>query len=238
LELFAPSALNGRMDMPKILKSSTIIKNADDPEILADNVVKLAPRLASISLRVAQTCGTQRGINDALKSNGGDGESNDILNLICRDAMNANVVRICAILEREQNVVSFQSIYKSLKNQKVKDILVQRLKASSPSFYSDLIDNDATKGFSSFQEAYKSIFPPSDIYKRLSHFRNYYLAHIDENKAPTQITYDELDFMCKQIVKMGCALATFALTTTALHEDDIKTYAKRTEHMMVKAVKA
>jgi hypothetical protein len=208
----------------------------DDPEALADHVTKLSPRLASISLRVARTCGLQRGANNTLKLNRSDAESQEIVELIHRDAMATNVVRICALLEREQNVVSFQSVYKNLKNQKVKEILIQRQKASVSNLYSDMVCSSAIRGFDDFAKAYKSIFPPSTVFKRLCHFRNYYLAHIDKNASPTQITYDELDFVCNQILAMGRALEGFAPTQTVLYENDIETYAQRTEQMMVKAM--
>lgn len=208
------------------------------PEDIADKIQELAPRLVVIAQRLAQPNGMQRGANNALKiQKDGMPEAQSITQLLHRDAMQTAVIRACALLEQEGLIVSFARIYHLLKDERVGNILIARQIAASDRDIVQMVEHNAIKGLSDFHDVYRSIVgDDTRLFVRLFHMRNYYLAHIDEEDAPTSINYSELDFICEQMVRMAVAVTSLASNKALIYDDEIKIYSERAEKTMLRAL--
>lgn len=210
------------------------------PSDLVEQIHRMAPTLALVSLRLAWTHGIQRGANKALlESESENTSARDIVANFHREAMGMTAIRLCALLERGDKIVSYQTIYQRLKIPEVIELLVAHEKArAAPHNIEDMAEAAARKGFKSFSTAYKKIFESqTDLYGRLCHFRNRGLAHITEEKISKFIKYNEVHSIVQKVMIMANSMATFApIGDVLLHEDEVEEYEERSRRTMMKAM--
>lgn len=210
------------------------------PDEITKQIHRMSPRLALISLRLAWTHGIQRGANRALlESNHDNGSARDIVANFHREAMGMTAIRLCALLQRGNKIVSYQAIYQRLKIPEVVELLVAHEKARAvPYNIEEMAEAAARKGIQDFSTAYKEIFESqTDLYGRLCHFRNRGLAHITEEQMSKFIKYSEVHAIVQNVMTMANSMATFAPTGDVLHhEDEVEEYEERTCRTMLRAM--
>lgn len=204
----------------------------------ADQVCRIAPRLAIVSFRVAISYGLHVGANNALLASKNSNHMNrEIVAAYRLDATAMTVIRLCALLDRGDKIVSYQTLYTLLKSPDVIEDLVARMKEATAGFLADRAEADARKSIVAFEEAYRAIFvTPSNLHGRLMHFRNLGLAHLSEDQLTKRITYAELGLLVGKVMEMTNALANFAPTEVPFHGDEAEEYGNQAEQLMMAAL--
>jgi hypothetical protein len=88
------------------------------------------------------------------------------------------VIRLALLLDADQNVVSFQSVYRHFTRPKVTDALIRRVCASTRNSF--LFQNRTGRNIRSSVERFLDTYRAMawDLHGRLMHFRNLGVAHL------------------------------------------------------------
>jgi hypothetical protein len=204
----------------------------------ADRIHRIAPRLAKVSVHVAISYGLHAGANKALlASKTSNHAKREIVEAYRAETAMMTVVRLCALLDREDKNVSYQRVHDLLKLPDVVEDLVARVKRATVGFLSEQVEFKSRQGIADFGQAYSAIFnSPPGLHGRLVHFRNHGVAHLSETELTKRITHDELGFLVGKVMEMTNALGKFAPTEVVFHGDEAEEYADQAEELMMAAL--
>lgn len=196
--------------------------NMNDVALRADVdfILKGAPRLAKLAAMAGVSFGLGEGANRALKLSPRkpDMRSDDWEQAVLgyRDGtLMMAVIRVALLLDADDRVVSFQTIYHRLKNKDVQNVLIERVHGTDFADHLPLDETPATI-LQRFLTHYASI--DWKIHGRLTHFRNFGVAHLLETPLSEFITHDELKELVSVITKLADELVALCRTTFVLIE--------------------
>jgi hypothetical protein len=134
------------------------------------------------------------------------------------------VVRVALLLDSDPQCVSFQTVYHRLKRQEVQEALIQRVFGESESIEA-LLGTGPRSIIANFLSHYASI--DWSIHGRLTHFRNFGVAHLLTEPLRKSINYDELKLMANIISKLGDELVALCRTSFVSIEGMLSDWSDR-----------
>lgn len=135
------------------------------------------------------------------------------------------VVRICALLDRDERVISYQSVYRCLERDEITDALVRRL-CDDPPFH---VEDDVRRSINHFLRVYRAI--DWKLHGRLINLRNFGIAHLCSGRSMGEITLDELGNIVRVVKDLAECLSPFRTDVPFVHEDEIADRVKRATMM-------
>lgn len=106
-----------------------------DPKSVAESIRTMAPRLALVTFRVAISHGLYVGANNALLSSRiQHNHFHEIAAGYRQDAAAMTALRLCALLDRGKNIVSYQTVHDKLKAAGVAQELTAHMKAGRSAY--------------------------------------------------------------------------------------------------------
>lgn len=159
----------------------------------ADFIILAAPRLAAIATLASMSFGLGDGVNEAIRKAQGNsrylqGWHQAALGFQDGTLMMA-AVRTCILLDSDEKTVSFQGVYKRLKEPETQRALIQKVYGEFEEFQS-MFGSSPTQMVADFLSIYREI--DWNIHSRLVHFRNFGVVHLLDRKNWKSINYDEL----------------------------------------------
>jgi hypothetical protein len=178
-------------------------------------ILQNAGRLITVATRCAWSFGAMDGLNDILQSpTDPQGDWRQPLSVLHRDALLMAALRVEVLLDADSSVVSFQTVYHSLKEQAVQAELLMAIEAErGPDVFSparpELIEQ--------YLRTYREI--DWKAHGRLKHFRNFDIAHLLPDPRSKSVTIAELRTMVEIVSRLAGTLQRLVQTNTAFHDD-------------------
>jgi hypothetical protein len=186
-----------------------------------------APRLMKVAGATAISFALWDGVNRALLETNTNTDRREIASGYRGDCAFTAVSRLSLLLDRDQKVVSFQTLYAKLRSETVVTLLLKRL--DEDEFSTSRTAELAKDAVQLFLQTYRSI-DWRDLHGRLVHFRNRGVAHLTPQKIEKRVTYAELKTLSLAVAIMGECMEPFAKGEIPLREDQIKEYNRSTQH--------
>jgi hypothetical protein len=183
-------------------------------------ILNNAHRLITVATRCVFSFGSGDGLNDLLVTpNDSDGDWRKPLSVLHRDAFLMAALRVSILLDRDDQMLSFQSVHRLLKDPRVVTALLQALEERHgldilPPSRTDLIDE--------FRQIYGEI--DWKMHGRLVHLRNRGIAHLMPEEMIKSVTFAELRTMVEIICRLTANLQHLCQTQTAFRPDILDEY--------------
>jgi hypothetical protein len=178
-------------------------------------ILQNASRLITVATRCAWSFGAADGLNDLLQSPTDlQGDWRQPLSVLHRDAMLMAALRVEVLLDADSSVVSFQTVYHGLKEPAVQVDLLEAIEAKrGPDVFSparpELIEQ--------YLRTYREI--DWNAHGRLTHFRNFDIAHLLRDPRSKSVTIAELRMMVGIVSRLAGTLQHLVQTDTAFRDD-------------------
>jgi hypothetical protein len=193
-----------------------LVPNNPDVEFILGN----AERLINVATVCVISFGLADGVNEAVIAS--PDESHDWKQAAAGfrgDNQMMAAVRTALLLDRDEDNVSFQTVYHRLKHPAVRSGLLQVLEDRHGDDYflpsrSDLIDE--------FLVVYSKI--DWKVHGRLTHFRNFGIAHLTPDKMSKSVTFGELRTLVGIVGLLAATLQHLCQTQTAFRTDMLNEY--------------
>jgi hypothetical protein len=187
-----------------------------DPRV--DFVFANASRLIVVATRCAWSFGAAEGLNDVLVSRPDQqGEWRQPVSVLQRDALLMAALRVSLLLDADPKVVSFQTVYHSLKETAVQAALLQALDAKRGP---DVVTPTRAALIGTYLKTYGEI--DWNVYGRLVHFRNLGIAHLTLDQLTKSVTFAELRTMVEVVTRLASTMQHLLQTETAFHDNMVE----------------
>jgi hypothetical protein len=194
----------------------------------ADFILTNADRLITVTIRCVVSFGAANGLNDFLLADRKDQHEDWREAVWCfqRDGLVMAALRAAILLDPNERVLSFESVYRRLEKPDVQAALLQTLEDRHGP---DVIPPSRAELVDEFRETFRKI--DLDAYRRLRHFRNRGIAHLTPEKMLKSVTLDELRTLVAIISRLATTLQHLCQVQSAFHPEMLHEYrelAKRT----------
>jgi hypothetical protein len=182
-----------------------------------------AERLVTVATRCAFLFGAADGLNDLLlASHDPDGDWRQPIAVLHRNAFMMAAMRVCILLDRDDQMVSFQALHRVLKDASTVASLLQALEDRHGS---DVFQPSRTELIEDFRRTYNEI--DWKVHGRLVHFRNRGIAHLTLEEMKKSVTIAELRALVDIVGWLTATLQHLCQTPTAFHADLLEEYRDR-----------
>lgn len=189
-----------------------------------DEILAMLPRILKVTYRTIWSFGLHAGVNSVML----DTPNNQhfirhIMEGYRSDAALMTVTRLFALLDSNKgnDVVSYQAIYRRLKEPEVAEALVGRNLSIPDPIFPERQEKAARDAIAGFLAAYQDI-DWKGAFRRLHHFRNFGVAHLLTGEVSKSITYDELETMVRLIARMAEEISFFSQDILSPREYEIE----------------
>ena len=136
-------------------------------------------------------------------------------------------LRVCILLDRDGQMVSFQAFHRALKNASTVELLLQALEDRHGS---DVFKPSRTELIEEFRWTYNEI--DWRVHARLVHLRNRGIAHLTLEEMKKSVTIAGLRVLVGIVGRLTATLQNLCQTPTAFHADLLEEYRDRTRRAM------
>jgi hypothetical protein len=207
--------------------SSKIPANPDAEFILIN-----AERLITVAIRCVFSFGSADGLNDLLLTRDDQkGDWRKPLWVLHRDALLMAALRLSILLDRDDRVLSFQSVHRLLQDPGVVTALLQTLEDRHGS---DVLPPSRTELIKEFRQIYGEI--DWKMHGRLVNLRNQGIAHLTPEEMTRSVTLDELRTMVELMSRLTANLQHLCQTQTAFRLDILNEYRELARNTMTRAL--
>jgi hypothetical protein len=187
-----------------------------------------ADRLITVASRCLFSFGSGDGLNDLLLlPDDPHGEWRQPIAVLHRDALMMAALRVSILLDRDDQMVSFQAVHRLLKDPNVVAGLLQVLEDRHGS---DIFPPSRTKLIEEFRQTYGEI--DWKVHGRLVHLRNLGIAHLTPEEVTKSVTIAELRALVQIISRLTANLQHLCQTQTAFRPGMLNEY----RHLAQKAM--
>jgi len=146
--------------------------------------------------------GSGDGLNDLLLlPDDPHGEWRQPIAVLHRDALMMAALRVSILLDRDDQMVSFQAVHRLLKDPKVVTSLLQMLEDRHGS---DVLPPSRTELIEEFRQTYRKI--DWKVHGRLVHLRNRGIAHLTPEEMKNSVTMSELRTLVEIVSRLTATL--------------------------------
>lgn len=145
------------------------------------------------------------------------------------------VIRLSLLLDADQRVISFQSVYKHLTRPKVVDALIRRVCAETPNsfLFPSRTGHNIRSSVERFLDTYRAI-DWRDRQGRLTHFRNRGVAHLTIEAVENYIKYEELHSLTLSTTALADCREPFLLDgDVPFREEQIQEYSDQATKILL-----
>lgn len=205
--------------------------NADDA---VAHVLSGAPRLATVTNLTVISFSFLDGAKTAMiNAPNVTEEVREVWDGYCIASEHMTVVRVHALLDRDDRMVTYQTVHRCLKRPEVLDALVQRM-CDDP-LQSRHIEDDVRYSINQFCSVYGTI--NWELHGRLTHLRNQGIAHLSRGHQVKTITQDELRGLVLLVKNLAECLSPFRPSVPSVREDEITDRVNRATMMWQTALR-
>jgi hypothetical protein len=215
------------------MSESNSFGNTDDAVAF---VLSGAPRLATVTNLAAISFSFLEGAKQALSviiGNASD-EVREVGDDYCIACEHMTVVRVHALLDRDDRTVSYQTVHKRLMFPEAVEALVRRM-CDDP-FQSRNIEDDVRGAISQFCRVYGTI--NWELHGRLSNFRNQGIAHLGRRRPSQLVSHDELRGLVRLVQDLADCLSPFRSNVPPVRDEEITERVKRATMIWQRALLA
>jgi hypothetical protein len=170
-------------------------------------ILSNAKRLITVASRCVFSFGTGDGLNDLLLlPDDPHGDWRQPLAVLHRDVLMMAALRVSILLDRDDQMVSFQGIHRAFKDP---DVVTDLLQSLEDRHGTDVLPPSRTALIEEFRQTYATI--DWKVHGRLVHFRNLGIAHLTPEEMKKSITMAELRTL------VGIVGIVSSLTATLQH---------------------
>ncbi|MBV9627405.1 MAG: hypothetical protein JO230_04830 [Xanthobacteraceae bacterium] len=176
---------------------------ADDKA--AKQVLAAAPALVKITAETAFSWALWEGANRAtMKTEKLSEQTRQIASGYRNSCTLALVVRLSLLLDSDQRVISFQSVYRYLERPEVTTALIRRVCADDPMshVFQGRKDRTVRASVDRYLRKYRAI-DWKDLHGRLVHFRNVAIAHLTPQQVKRHVQYRELRSLVRSVIALS-----------------------------------
>ncbi|MET3997915.1 hypothetical protein ABIB94_009413 [Bradyrhizobium sp. JR7.2] len=159
----------------------------------AEFIIQAAPRLSSIATLASMSFGLGEGASEAIRHAQGNAKYPQEWHQAALGFQDGTlmmaVVRTCILLDSDEKTVSFQGVYKRLKEPETQRALIQKVFGEYEEFQS-MFGSSPTQMVADFLSIYQEI--DWGIHSTLIHFRNFGVVHLLDRKNWKSIKYGEM----------------------------------------------
>jgi hypothetical protein len=140
--------------------------------------------------------------------------------------------RLALLLDSDERMISFQTVYRHLKRPNVTEALIRRICAETrlPTSVARTANN-IRESVARFFESYQAL-DWNDLHGRLTHFRNRGVAHLTPQEVEKRVTYDELRKLALSVTDLAECLEPFLPDDVVpVREEQITEYSDRALQM-------
>jgi hypothetical protein len=195
----------------------------------AEYIVAHADRLITVATRCVFSFGSADGLNDLLLTpDDPHGDWRQPVSVLHRDALVMAALRVSILLDRDDQMLSFQAIHRLLKDPKVVAALLQALEDRHGS-------DDFLPSRTDLIEEFRQIYGEIDwkMHGRLVHLRNRGIAHLTPEEMTKSVTFAELRTMVEIMSRLTANLQHLCQTKTAFRPAILDEYREMARKAMV-----
>jgi hypothetical protein len=186
-----------------------------------------ADRLITVATRCAWSFGSGDGLNDLLlKPDDPHGEWRQPVSVLHRDALMMVALRVSMLLDRDEQMLSFQAVHRLLKDPGVVAALLQALEDRHGP---DVLEPSRTELIEEFRTIYSEI--DWRVHGRLVHLRNLGIAHLTLEEMTKSISFAELRTLVEIVSRLAANLQHLCETQTAFRTDILDEYRRMTRRL-------
>jgi len=213
------------------IKSARVERSASrqmsDTGTQAAFILDNAERVITLATRCVFSFGSADGLNDLLLNPDDQaGDWRQPVAVLHRDALMMAALRTCILLDRDEQMVSFQAVHRRLKEP---DVVASLLQALEERKGFDSLPPSRTELIEEFRQTYGEI--DWKVHGRLTHFRNRGITHLTPEEMTTSVTMAELRTLIQIVSRLTATMQHLCQTQTAFRADLLAEYrdrAKRT----------
>jgi hypothetical protein len=196
----------------------------------AEFILNNADRLITVATRCVFSFGSGDGLNDLLLTpDDPDGDWRKPLSVLHSDALMMAALRVSILLDRDDQMLSFQSVHRLLKDPSVVAALLQALEDGHGP---DVLLPSRTDLIEEFRQIYGEI--DWKMHGRLVHLRNRGIAHLTPEEMTKSVTFAELRTMVEIMSRLTANLQHLCQTQTAFRPDILDEYRKLARKTMIR----
>jgi hypothetical protein len=191
-----------------------------------------ADRLITVASRCVFSFGSGDGLNDLLLlPDDPHGEWRQPIAVLHRDALMMAALRVSILLDRDDQMVSFQAVHRRLKDPKVVTGLLQMLEDRHGS---DVLPPSRTELIEEFRQTYQQI--DWKVHGRLVHLRNRGIAHLTPEEMKKSVTMSELRTLVEIVSRLTAILQHLCQSQMAFNAHMLEEYRDLAKNVIGKSV--
>jgi hypothetical protein len=196
----------------------------------AEYILAHAHRLITVAARCAFSFGSADGLNDLLLvQDDPHGDWRQPVAVLHRDGLMMAVLRVSILLDRDDQMLSFQSVNRLLKDP---DVVAALLLALEGRRGPDVFQPSRTALIEEWRKIYSEI--DWKVHGRLVHLRNLGIAHLTPEEMTKSVTMDETRALVGIVSRLMVTLQRLCQTETAFRIDISDEYRKMARKTMVR----
>lgn len=191
-----------------------------------------ADRLITVASRCVFSFGSGDGLNDLLLlPDDPHGEWRQPIAVLHRDALMMAALRVSILLDRDDQMVSFQAVHRLLKDPNVVTGLLQTLEDRHGS---DVLPPSRTELIEEFRQTYRKI--NWKVHSRLVHLRNRGIAHLTPEEMKKSVTMSELRTLVEIVSRLTAILQHLCQSQMAFNAHMLEEYRDLAKNVIGKSV--
>jgi len=191
-----------------------------------------ADRLITVASRCVFSFGSGNGLNDLLLlPDDPHGEWRQPVAVLHRDAIMMAALRVSILLDRDDQMVSFQAVHRLLKDPTVVTGLLQTLEDRHGL---DVLSPSRTELIEEFRQTYQRI--DWKAHGRLVHLRNRGIAHLTPEEMKKSVTMSELRTLVEIVSRLTATLQHLCQSQMAFNAHMLEEYRDLTRNVIGKSV--
>jgi hypothetical protein len=197
----------------------------------AEYILAHADRLITVAARCAFSSGSADGLNDLLLMHDDPhGEWRQPVAVLHRDGIMMTVLRVSILLDRDDQMLSFQAVNRFLKDP---DVVAALLLALEGRRGPDVFEPSRTALIEEWRKIYGEI--DWNVHGRLVHLRNRGIAHLTPEELTKSVTMAEIRTLVGIVSRLTATLQHLCQTETAFRTDISDEYRKLARETMMRA---
>src|SRR5258706_2088983 len=191
-----------------------------------------ASRLITVASRCVFSFGSGDGLNDLLLlPDDPHGEWRQPIAVLHRDAFMMAALRVWILLDRDDQMVSFQAVHRLSKDPSVVTSLLQMLEDRHGS---DVLPPSRTELIEEFRQTYRKI--DWKVHGRLVHLRNRGIAHLTPEEMKKSVTMSELRTLVEIVSRLTATLQHLCQSQMAFNAHMLGEYRDLAKKVIGKSV--
>jgi hypothetical protein len=192
----------------------------------AEYILAHADRLITVAARCAFSFGSADGLNDLLlMQDDPHGDWRQPVAVLHRDGLMMAALRVSILLDRDDQMLSFQAVNRLLKDPDIVAALLQALEARRGP---DIYEPSRIALIGEWRKIYSEI--DWKVHGRLVHLRNRGIAHLTPEEMTKSVTMAEIRTLVGIVSRLTATLQQLCQTETAFRtdiSDEYRTMARR-----------